>query len=155
MLTHKVEREAEGKRTRGRDLGAVENGVYGRVHILTMDHTGTLTFGCPGCLHCVYTAEPCSWDPGFSQTLFSQQEADPGWTAIREAYDAHQSFWWSGHSGSHPITGPWVSISIRFRLVRASNWYLGKGTLPWLSLLAEAGWSCAFFRRTLAPGPLL
>lgn len=28
-----------------------------------MDRTGTLTFGCPGCLCCVYTAEPCSWDP--------------------------------------------------------------------------------------------
>lgn len=29
-----------------------------------MNRTGTLTFGHPGCLCCVYTAEPCSWDLG-------------------------------------------------------------------------------------------
>lgn len=29
-----------------------------------MDRMGTLTFGRPGCLRCVYTAEPCSWDLG-------------------------------------------------------------------------------------------
>lgn len=58
-------------------MGAVEDRVYGCVYILTMDHAGTLTFGRPGCLCCVCTAEPCSWDPGLSGTLFSQQEADP------------------------------------------------------------------------------
>ena len=43
---------------------AVENRVYGHVYILTIHCTGTLTFVYPGCLCCVYTAEPCSWDLG-------------------------------------------------------------------------------------------
>lgn len=66
MLIYKVEREVEGKRTRGRDLGVVENGVYGCVYILIMDYTGILIFGCFGCLYCVYIVELCSWDFGFS-----------------------------------------------------------------------------------------
>lgn len=77
-----------------------------------MDHTGTLTFGCPGCLRCVYTAEPCSWDPGSVGLCSHSKKLTPGELRSREAYAAHQSLWWSRHSGSRPITGSLVSVSL-------------------------------------------
>lgn len=43
-----------------------------------MDCTGTLTFGRPGCLRCVYIAEPCSWDPGSVGLCSHSKKLTPG-----------------------------------------------------------------------------
>ena len=61
-----LEQEREGRGYREQWKAAC-----GLVSFLTKHHTGTLTFGRPGCLLCVYTVVSCSWDPGLSGTLFS------------------------------------------------------------------------------------